>query len=433
MKTLLKWLFFCGGILAGGCYAHTATQSSLMLDIEPNRIGATLELPEDQLSIALAPQLGLRTLAEAHWLEDEKAVNEYLHQHFSANDPVSAKAYSIKLRALERVQANPVSFVRLSVDLIPPEGASVRQAEIVDTLILHQVVTHKTLVTLRSDFARGQLPSNPQVLGWLRYQHSSLLLKLDKGGLWMGLAAMIKAGFEHILAGVDHLVFLLVTLIPIPLVVRSGRWLQGRPVSAQFTKAVQLVSTFTLGHCITLALSSLHWVMPPSQPIEILVALTILVSALHSVRPLMLNDWLITLAFGCIHGFAFAETLNDLHFSGSTFALTLLGFNLGIELAQLMVLASVLPLIMLLGRYAHIYKWLRLIVFIVISLLASVWMLERTEMIAKFDSAIIQKAFSAFFVYLKNYGLLLVIPGIMVPGIIALCLILSPQIFFRRD
>lgn len=112
-----------------------------------------------------------------------------------------------------------------------------------------------------------------------------------------------------------------------------------------------VVSGFTVGHSISLALASAGWVAAPTRVVEVLIAVSILVSCVHAWRPVFAGRevWIAS-AFGLVHGLAFAEVLSGLDFDGTTLALSLLGFNLGIEAMQLLVIAVALPLLLLLGR-----------------------------------------------------------------------------------
>ena len=162
---------------------------------------------------------------------------------------------------------------------------------------------------------------------------------------------MVRYGFHHVLEGVDHLLFLLALLLPAPLVAVAGRWRRGGgPVST--AKAVlRVVSAFTLGHSITLIAAALGWVTVPSRPVEVLIAASVGVAAVHAIRPLAARGAVIlALGFGLVHGLAFAGILSDLGVDGTTSLLSLLAFNVGIELAQLTCVALVFPSLYVLSR-----------------------------------------------------------------------------------
>jgi hypothetical protein len=111
-----------------------------------------------------------------------------------------------------------------------------------------------------------------------------------------------------------------------------------------------VVTAFTLGHSLTLVATSLGWIAVPSRPVEVVIALSVAVSAVHAIRPLARRgEPMIAAGFGLVHGMAFAGILTDLGVDGSTSLLTLLAFNIGIELAQLAAIACVVPSIFLMS------------------------------------------------------------------------------------
>ena len=99
-------------------------------------------------------------------------------------------------------------------------------------------------------------------------------------------SSLFRLGMRHIAEGTDHLLFLLVLLLPAPLLVCGPRW--GRPsgVRRSLLRILGIVTAFTLGHSITLALAALNVVNVPSRPVEALIAVSILVSAVHACRPM---------------------------------------------------------------------------------------------------------------------------------------------------
>lgn len=111
------------------------------------------------------------------------------------------------------------------------------------------------------------------------------------------------------------------------------------------------MTAFTIGHSITLALAASGVVNLPSRPIEVMIAVSILVSAIHAIRPLFPGkENVIAAFFGLIHGLAFASTLSDLGLDGWNRVACIAAFNLGIETTQLMVVAATLPSLILLSR-----------------------------------------------------------------------------------
>lgn len=147
----------------------------------------------------------------------------------------------------------------------------------------------------------------------------------------------VQLGFEHIsdLAGFDHILF----LVALCAVYRIAQW----------KRLLVLVTAFTIGHCVTLALSSLKIISIPSEIIEFLIPTTILLTALHNVISKtstevstgMGKNYLMALFFGFIHGMGFSNFFRALLMGSDSIAMPLLGFNIGIELGQLLVVGII--------------------------------------------------------------------------------------------
>jgi hypothetical protein len=133
---------------------------------------------------------------------------------------------------------------------------------------------------------------------------------------------------------------------------------------------------FTLGHSAALLVGVYELVPVPRQAIEVLIAASILIGAVHAIRPLVIGrEWLIAAAFGTVHGLAFAEGLTGLALSAWSRALTVGGFNLGVELAQLVAMLCAVPL--LVASQWRMFHAIRVGTMVVATLLAGFWMVER--------------------------------------------------------
>jgi hypothetical protein len=156
---------------------------------------------------------------------------------------------------------------------------------------------------------------------------------------------------RHIAEGRDHLLFLLVLLLPAPLLVMGSNWGSPARVRQSLLRILGIVTAFTIGHSITLSLAALGAVTIPSRPVEVLIAISIFVSAVHAFRPIFPGkEAFIAGFFGLIHGLAFAATLDRLGLGRWEGVAGILSFNLGIETMQLLVVASILPSLLLMSR-----------------------------------------------------------------------------------
>ena len=179
----------------------------------------------------------------------------------------------------------------------------------------------------------------------LSREASSATLNVTAPGRRQQFAAFLGEGIWHILKGYDHILFLLTLLLPA--VVRHGAegWQPRESLRDTIFDVLQVVTAFTLAHSLTLSLAVLGLVHLPARWVECGIALTVLLGALNNLRPVIVRKrWAMAFAFGLVHGFGFASVLADLGLRGANLALSLVGFNGGVEIGQLLIVVSVLPL-----------------------------------------------------------------------------------------
>ncbi|MGI9251788.1 MAG: HupE/UreJ family protein [Pseudohongiellaceae bacterium] len=217
----------------------------------------------------------------------------------------------------------------------------------------------------------------------------------------------IDMGFVHILQGFDHLLFLFCLVIPL----RSLR------------RLIPVVTSFTIAHSITLIGSAFGVVpgvlwFPPL--IEVLIALSIVYMAFENIVGVKLEyRWLVTFGFGLVHGFGFSFLFSDtLQFAGGHLFSSLLAFNVGVELGQLLILALVIPLLVSLFRLVNE----RVGVILLSALVAHSawhWMLERGATLSEysFSMPIVD---GLFWAALMRWVMMLIIIGLALWGMIEL-------------
>lgn len=208
--------------------------------------------------------------------------------------------------------------------------------------------------------------------------------------------AYMKHGIWHIWIGYDHILFLLSLLLPAVLLKRPndtdrldptaeswGRTLRVRPqtlplgLKAAFIDVFKVVTAFTLAHSITLTLASLSLVSLPSRWVESAIAASVILAALNNLLPLFRGKRPVAaFVFGLIHGFGFASVLRDLGLPQGSLLASLFGFNVGVEIGQLAIVAAFLPLAWLL-RKTWFYRQVLTVGSLAIAMVAAVWLVER--------------------------------------------------------
>jgi hydrogenase/urease accessory protein HupE len=175
-------------------------------------------------------------------------------------------------------------------------------------------------------------------------------------------------GLEHILIGVDHLLFLLGLM----LLVRGWRSL------------LATVSAFTLAHSVTLSAASVGVVHVSTDPVEIGIALSVLLLGIEAAqrRSSTLTrrfPWLVAFGFGLLHGLGFASALAEVGLPRNAVTLSLLGFNLGVELGQVLVVGVVTGLLRLLAKKERLLSRVEWLAVGALVMCSTYWVLTRIE------------------------------------------------------
>ncbi|MCX4763685.1 HupE/UreJ family protein [Streptomyces sp. NBC_01275] len=351
--------------------AHPLSTTAILLDVAPEQVTGTVELPIDRLAIALDEPLTAKTVVQPARLEE---LRRYVLSHTSAADPDGTRwTTTVSGGRVENIDG--VDHLVFSLVLRPPTG-TVHDFRLTYDAIVHHLLSHQILVSLRPDGSDGYT-----TVGVLDWQQHTISVPAAGASTEHGFAAAVHLGIRHIAEGADHLLFLIMLLLPAPLLARRGRWVRADDLRRNCLRVVHVVTAFAVGHSITLALAALGYISAPTRVVESLIALSILVSGIHALRPLVPGGeaW-IAAGFGLMHGLAFATLLGGLDLGRGSLVAGLLGFNLGIELTQLMVVALLMPSLLLLSR-TRIYPAARRTVAAIGIVLAAAWLAERTTLL----------------------------------------------------
>lgn len=301
-------------------------------------------------------------------------------------DEIRARHAAIAAYALQRLQL--------------ASGQGVCPLQAAEQLIDHHTDGAYNVLRFRATCPGGAAPASVAI-GYTLFadldpQHKGLL-KIDSGGTTqtaifdpdrprqtISLAApdrlaqfgaYVKHGIWHIWIGYDHILFLLSLLLPAVLL--PGLREQQHGLNAAFIDVLKVVTAFTLAHSITLSLASLSVVSLPSRWVESAIAASVILAALNNLLPLFRGKRPVAaFAFGLIHGFGFASVLRDLGLPQGSLLASLLGFNVGVEIGQLAIVAAFLPLAWLL-RKTWLYRQVLTVGSLAIAVVACVWLVER--------------------------------------------------------
>jgi hypothetical protein len=253
-----------------------------------------------------------------------------------------------------------------------------------------QAICPREVATLDVDY-RLLFDIDPQHKGLLRLEHSARTstaiftpdsarqsLQVAGASRWRQFFDYVRHGVWHIWIGFDHILFLLSLLLPAVLVRREGAWDGGAGLRPAVIDVLKIVTAFTLAHSITLSLATLGVLSIPSRGVESAIAASVALAALNNIWPMFpRRRALAAFVFGLIHGFGFASVLLDLGLPSSSLLLSLVGFNAGVELGQIAIVAAFLPLAYLARNTAFYRKPVLMGGSALILAVALVWLAER--------------------------------------------------------
>ena len=254
--------------------------------------------------------------------------------------------------------------------------------------------SHTNLLGIEYNWKAGMINNEAIISLEFRKDDYSKTLSLTDTSLWKGFVAMVKQGVWHIWIGLDHILFLLALILP-SVVRRSTALTKGNGVPVKksgfinwnwkpverfkpaFLYILKIVTFFTIAHTITLSLAALQIVNLPSNVVESIIAFSIGLAAYHNIRPIFNGrDWVIAFVFGLFHGFGFASVLGELGFKGEFLSLSLLGFNVGVEIGQIFIIFMIFPVLFLI-RKLRLYPKILVGLSILLIIISLYWFIER--------------------------------------------------------
>ena len=356
--------------------AHRGGESQLVLTVEGQQVHADWSIDLSDLALASAPQAPP-----------------------ADSVPSGATAARAWLDSRPLLPAQTLARLSLSADGQPcPSGAAQHGlvARPQGPVLVLRFTAHCARAPQRLGVGYHLLfDADPRHQGLLRLHAGSLIrpavftaesqdqvFSLQGASRWEHAVDDLRSGVWHIWTGWDHLLFLLCLVLPAVLVRRGGNPNANASVSASVSasavEVLKVVTAFTVAHSVTLSLAALQWISLPPRLVESVIAGSVVVAAVMNLQAVpRLRRWQAALAFGLVHGFGFASALGDMGVSGPGLVPTLIAFNLGVEVGQLAVVVTLLPLAYLLHSRTGNGPALMRIGSSVIALLALLWFIER--------------------------------------------------------
>lgn len=330
--------------------AHESSIVEVTIDIPTRHLAVEMDLVDADFVLGLSGANGAK-LTVGDVLRSSTVLQRYVLQNISID---ACRLTSDRLAPGIRNGSTPrvVIGFDLSCDALP-------ETIEVSSSVFRELPDYRTVLVLRSNtFERLAV-----------IDQGTIAVSTGDRGQLSALLSFTVDGIHHILAGFDHLLFLLLLVLPV--------W-QRDSAKSRFLAMAGIVTAFSIAHSITLSLSALGYMSLPSGPVELMIAASILLVALMNLAgKVEALAWPLAYVFGLIHGFGFAGAFAELA-SGETIRWTnLLAFNVGVELGQLAVIAGLLLLLQAISAVRGVRRFVVPAGSGIAGIVAAVWMFER--------------------------------------------------------
>jgi hypothetical protein len=181
-------------------------------------------------------------------------------------------------------------------------------------------------------------------------ENQTFMLEPQKSRVMSIVTSYIYQGILHIFKGSDHILFLCALLLTCAVQRVNKQWQAKAHFKQTLKDTAWLITAFTVAHSLTLTATAMDIIIPSSRWVEFGIALSVMLTALNNIWPLVLRLTWLTFGFGLLHGMGFAGVLGELGIAKDQKLLSVLAFNGGVELGQLMILAVLLPFLVYLGK-----------------------------------------------------------------------------------
>ncbi len=375
MKTIRKLVPMMLGVivmtaLVQDASAHATGEHYAFLDVEEDALRVRLELHERDLE----SQFGLQLKEEVPGPDVLESILAYALERFEVR--VGDQPLDFRLTSAEVFSPPQGNFLQLFLEAAWP-GALPERLVVRQTLFFDDQPRHRGLLLIEHNAVIDRdFGEEYTALVFSPDREVQELDLVDVPGL-LRIRQFLWQGAWHILIGYDHILFLISLLLTSVLVRRDGNWLPQESFKRSLINVAAIVTVFTIAHSVSLSLAALEIVKLPSRPVEIIIALSIIVMAINNLRPFLPLRWIVIFLFGLFHGLGFATVMGHLTFRMVDLVKVMVTFNVGVELGQLGIVFVAFPVLFLLRKQ----PWFVPVVVrggsVAIAAIAAYWMVER--------------------------------------------------------
>jgi len=371
-----RWCLFVlvAASAAVDSHAHNAGSSYLYLQIYPDRISGRFEIALSDLNPALGLS-GTDLEITADNLDQRIGfLQDYYLEHVSISYDRGPLSIDFKNHDLLNTEGG---YVLMPFDLRGTER--VPETLTIDySVLFDEDPEHRGFLLVEHNWATGTFANENRVSLVFGPGSRHQVFDLTSSGRLRGFLALVHLGAEHMVLGLDHVFFLMALLLTVALRREAGVWLPLERLQPALRNVFAIVTAFAAAHAVALTLAALGLLRLPEALVETMIAASTTLTALNILFPVFRGRiWWIVFGLSLFHGMGFAGGLMDLGVLDEHLGLSVVAFNLGIEVGQILIVAVLFPLLFVVRRF-KLYRTVFLKVAAVgMILVSAVWVIER--------------------------------------------------------
>lgn len=357
--------------------AHSTGESYVWLNVDEHQITGRVEINLNDLREKLnlsVPEAGPERLTFLESHRDE--VIGYIRKNFGIE--ANERQVTIKFTTISLLDLPSEEGVYAQYLYTTPEDSVPDTVTVLNSLFVEDDFIHRSLLCIESNAKATEDIPNEFVALVFGAHNSRQELDLTNVESLLRPRDFVWQGVLHIWIGLDHILFIITLLLPAVLIYQEAAWQPVPEFKTAFWNIVKIVTIFTVAHSITLSLAALGIVRLPGRLVESVIALSIILVAINTfLQRFQGKTWLIIFGFGLFHGLGFASVMSELPFRMVNLVKILIGFNIGVELGQLAIVAAVFPIIFCLRKTTFYTPVILRGGSLLTAIIACYWFIER--------------------------------------------------------
>ena len=355
-------------------FGHNLGQSYSYLKIYDDKITGRFEIVLDDLNEALSKDAS-DLITKENLQEHLDQIHEYFRNHVQFS--VKGEELTYNFTGFDTLNAKTL-WILLDYNLI--EEQATPDFLDVDYSVMFDLDPNHTGMVLIEQYWRANIYSNeaqPSLI--FSKSHQRQRLDLSNYTMLKGFIGVVKLGIRHMWLGFDHILFLIALVLPAAMIRRERHWEPVTEFNSALFYVIKIVTLFTIAHTMALSLAALSVIDLPTRLVELVIAISIAIVALDILFPLFKKKiaWVVII-LGLFHGLGFASVLSHLGVLGEHTVLSILGFNLGVEIGLVAVVLIIFPMLYLIKDYTFFPKIILKYGAVALIMLSAVWFVERT-------------------------------------------------------